>query len=88
MNASAAPHQRDKTGVRRNFDGVAGSYDRVAVLQQVIGERLLERLEPIKLQPALILDLGSGTGRLSARLSDLYRAAHIVAAGPGRQHVD
>ena len=78
MNASAAPHQRDKAGIRRNFDGVADSYDRVAVLQQVIGERLLERLEPIRLQPALVLDLGSGTGRLSARLSDLYRAACIV----------
>ena len=78
MNASAAPHQRDKAGIRRNFDGVAGSYDRVAVLQQVIGGRLLERLEPIRLDPALILDLGSGTGRLSVRLSDRYRAARIV----------
>ncbi len=78
MSASAAPHQRDKAGIRRNFDGVAGSYDRVAVLQQEIGERLLERLEPVRLKPALILDLGSGTGRLSARLSELYRAARIV----------
>lgn len=78
MNASAAPHQRDKAGIRRNFDAVADSYDRVAVLQQIIGERLLERLEPIRLNPALILDLGSGTGRLCARLSDRYRAARIV----------
>lgn len=75
---NAAPHQRDKSGIRRNFDGVADSYDQVALLQQVIGERLLERLEAIRLKPALILDLGSGTGRLSRLLSSLYRAARIV----------
>ena len=75
---NAAPHQRDKSGIRRNFNGVADSYDQVALLQQVIGERLLERLEAIRLKPALILDLGSGTGRLSRLLSSLYRAARIV----------
>lgn len=75
---NAAPHQRDKSGIRRNFDGVADGYDQVALLQQVIGERLLERLEAIRLKPALILDLGSGTGRLSMLLSRLYRAARIV----------
>ena len=75
---SVAPQRLDKAGIRRNFDGVAGSYDRVAVLQQQIGERLLERLEAIRLEPALILDLGSGTGRLSARLSDRYWEARII----------
>lgn len=78
MAVNAAPHQRDKSGIRRNFDGVADGYDQVALLQQVIGERLLERLEAIRLKPALILDLGSGTGRLSMLLSRLYRAARIV----------
>ena len=75
---NAVPYQKDKAGIRRNFNGVADIYDRVAVLQQLIGERLLERLEAIRMSPALILDLGSGTGRLSMLLSNLYRAARIV----------
>ena len=75
---TVAPQRMDKAGIRRNFEGVADSYDRVAVLQQQIGERLLERLEAIRLQPALILDLGAGTGRLSRRLSDRYPAARVV----------
>lgn len=75
---SAVPHHRDKSGIRRNFEGVADSYDQVAVLQQVIGERLLEKLEAIRLEPALILELGSGTGRQAVHLSRFYRAAHIV----------
>ena len=75
---NALPQHRDKSGIRRNFEGVADSYDQVAVLQQVIGERLLERLEAIRLEPALILELGSGTGRQAMHLSCRYRAAHIV----------
>ena len=75
---NAVPQHRDKSGIRRNFEGVADSYDQVAVLQQVIGERLLERLEAIRLEPALILELGSGTGRQAVHLSCRYRAAHIV----------
>ena len=57
---------------------MADSYDKVAVLQQVIGERLLERLEAIRLEPALILELGSGTGRQAVHLSRCYRTARIV----------
>lgn len=73
-----APYQKDKIGVRRNFDVAADNYDRVAVLQQTVGERLLERLDAIKLKPARILDLGSGTGRLSMLLAGRYREAHIL----------
>ena len=75
---NAAPQHREKSGIRRNFEGVADSYDKVAVLQQVIGERLLERLEAIRLEPALILELGSGTGRQAVHLSRCYRTARIV----------
>ncbi len=72
------PYQRDKTGIRRNFNRAAGGYDQVAVLQQTIGERLLDRLHAIRLEPAQILDLGSGTGRLSAQLAQRYVAARVV----------
>ena len=75
---TAAPHLRDKTGIRRNFNAAADDYERVAVLQQTVGERLLERLEVIRLEPARVLDLGSGTGRLAAQLAGRYRAARVL----------
>lgn len=75
---NGAPYQRDKTGMRRNFDAAADNYDQVAVLQQTVGERLLERLDAIKLDPGRILDLGSGTGRLSRQLAGRYKAARIL----------
>ena len=75
---SVEAHLRDKAGIRRNFDGAADGYEQVAVLQQLIGERLLDRLDAIRLDPACILDLGSGTGRVARRLSGRYQAARIL----------
>jgi len=49
------------------------------VLQAKVGDELLERLEPFDFRPALILDLGAGTGRLSARLKRRYRRSRVVA---------
>ena len=75
---SEDPYLKDKAEIRRNFNRAAGSYDRVAVLQQTVGQRLLDRLDDIRLQPARILDLGSGTGSLSARLAQRYVPARVV----------
>lgn len=72
------PYLRDKTGIRRNFNRAAGNYDKVAVLQQTVGERLLGRLDAIRLEPARILDLGSGTGWLSERLAQRYMPARVI----------
>ena len=71
-------YQHDKTGVQRNFSRAAPDYERVAVLQQTIGQRLLERLEVIKLTPQRILDLGAGAGRLSVQLAQRYHRARLV----------
>lgn len=71
-------YQRDKTGVQRNFSRAAAGYEQVAVLQQTIGQRLLERLEVIRLTPQRILDLGAGAGRLSAQLAQRYDRAQLV----------
>ncbi len=75
---SGDPYRRDKAGIRRNFNRAAGRYDQVAVLQQTIGERLLDRLDVIRLNPGRILDLGAGTGRLSARLAQRYALAQVI----------
>ena len=69
---------RDKAGVRRNFERAAGSYDQVSVLQRTIGQRLLEHLEVIRLTPTRIVDLGAGTGLLSAQLARRYAGAQVI----------
>ncbi|HKF95748.1 MAG TPA: malonyl-[acyl-carrier protein] O-methyltransferase BioC, partial [Gammaproteobacteria bacterium] len=55
----------DKRRVRRAFEQSAASYDDVAALQQEVARRMLERLDLIRIQPATILDLGSGTGQVT-----------------------
>lgn len=66
-----------KRDVRASFNRAAKSYDEVAVLQREIGKRLLERLDFIKIKPRRILDLGAGTGSLSAALVRKYRRAQV-----------
>jgi malonyl-CoA O-methyltransferase len=69
----------DKARVRAAFDRSAPDYDKVAVLQREIGTRLLERLDLIRLSPAVVFDIGAGTGRLSAALCRRYGAARVVS---------
>ncbi|MEL6710562.1 MAG: malonyl-ACP O-methyltransferase BioC [Pseudomonadota bacterium] len=68
----------DKRQVRRSFGQAAAHYDRVAVLQHDIGQRLLERLDYVRLQPERILDLGCGTGRHTAALLRRYPQAEVI----------
>jgi malonyl-CoA O-methyltransferase len=69
----------DPARVRRSFDRAARSYDAAAVVQAEIRSRLLERLDLVKLQPKVVLDLGAGTGHASKALKHRYKSAEIVA---------
>jgi len=69
----------DKKLMRHAFNRAAAGYDAAAVLQQVVCTRMLERLEYIKLQPARILDAGSGTGWGTRRLAQRYPSAQMIA---------
>ena len=69
----------DKKQVRRAFSRAAPDYDATAVLQREVCQRMLERLDYIKLQPSRILDAGSGTGWGSRQLAQRYPAAQVVA---------
>lgn len=73
-----SPYQRDQALLRRNFNRAASGYDQVAALQRVVGSRLLERLDPIRLSPRRIIDLGAGTGRLAAQLARRYAEAEVA----------
>ncbi len=72
------PYQLDKRLIRKSFDRAAAGYDEVALLQQEVGQRLLERLDLIKLQPKRIVDIGAGTGGLSRALGKRYKGCQVI----------
>jgi len=69
--------QRCKLAIARNFSRAANTYDEVAILQQEIGLRLLDRLELINIKPRSILDIGAGTGFTTKSLTHKYPEAQI-----------
>ncbi len=69
----------DKKEVRRAFSKAAPQYDAAAVMQREVCTRMLERLDYMKLKPATVLDVGSGTGWGTRQLRERYPAAQIVA---------
>jgi malonyl-CoA O-methyltransferase len=75
----ADPFVLDARRVRRAFERAAASYDAAAVLQREIGQRMLERLELVKLEPRLTLDAGSGTGHALAPLAKRFPQSVLLA---------
>ncbi len=71
--------QFDKRLVRRSFERAAHSYDDAAVLQHEVCRRMDERLDLIKIQPAIVLDAGSGTGNALPALCARYPKARVIA---------
>ncbi len=74
----AEPVFPDKHTARRSFDRAAAGYSHHAVLQSEVGTRLLAHLEPIRIEPARLLDLGCGTGHFLAELHKRYPGAEVV----------
>lgn len=72
-------HSIDKRQLRHSFERAAAGYDQAAVLQREVCERMLSRLDCIKIAPAAILDAGSGTGYGSCKLARRYPAARLTA---------
>lgn len=69
----------DKARVRHSFDRAAASYDAAAVLQKMVREEMLSRLDLIKVKPKHILDLGCGTGHGSTALQKRFRSAGVFS---------
>ncbi len=69
----------DKRLARLAFEKAAATYDNAAVLQNEIGDRLMERLDYVRLQPRRVLDLGAGTGVFTRALMKRYRRSDVVA---------
>jgi len=70
----------DHGAVRDSFSRAAATYDAAAVLQAQIRHELLDRLDLVKLQPAVVVDLGAGTGHAALELKRRYRGSRVVAA--------
>lgn len=69
----------DLARVRRAFArGGHGADARGSALVAQIAEELLDRLGPIRIEPATVLDAGCGRGGLTRGLGRLYRRADII----------
>lgn len=64
--------------MRRAFARVASHRDVSGALHAEVRRRLLERLDLVRLTPAVVLDLGGGTGQASVSLARRYSRARIV----------
>ncbi|HET7757892.1 MAG TPA: malonyl-ACP O-methyltransferase BioC [Steroidobacteraceae bacterium] len=69
----------DRARLRAAFERASASYDASSSLQARIAGELLERLELFRFAPGVVLDLGSGTGRVTRELKRRYPRARVIA---------
>jgi len=79
-DANGAEFALDPRRVRRAFSRAARDYDGSAVLQTRVRDELLDRLQWVRVEPSVIVDLGAGTGHASVALKRRYRASRVIAA--------
>ena len=75
---AVAAHDLDAARVRRLAARAARHYDQVAWLPRQVAEVLMEHLQPVRIQPARILDVGAGTGICARLLARHYRSARLI----------
>lgn len=71
----------DPVAVARSFGAASASYDNAALLQSLVREELLSRLELLAgASPRSVLDLGAGTGVAAVELKRRFSRARVTAA--------
>jgi malonyl-CoA O-methyltransferase len=68
----------DSAQVRRAFDRAAATYERSAVVAREIERRMAEKLAYLRVEPARVLDAGSGTGAAHGLLRERYPRAELI----------
>ena len=79
MAEEGAQFRLDRGGVRAAFDRAGGTYESAAQLQARVAQELLTRLDTFGFEPRVVLDLGAGTGRVTAELKRRYPRAQVLA---------
>ena len=69
----------DKGRVRASFNRAANTYDAAAVLQKLVRDEMLSRLDLVKIKPKAMLDAGCGTGHGSFGLQKRFRNAQVYS---------
>jgi|SRR5690606_20012724 len=77
----ALPESR---AARRAFDRAAATFAAASVVHDEARERLLERLDFVKIEPKVVIDLGAGTGSGGAALRARYPEARVVSIDSSR----
>jgi len=65
--------------VQRRFDRAAAKFDDADFVHAVTRDGLLHRLEPMLVEPGIVIDLGSATGAACRHLSRRFGRSRVVA---------
>lgn len=79
-----APLQRSKRAVAQSFSRAAASYDSAAQLQREVARQLLEQINSH--ERGVLLDIGCGTGVVSAQLAQRHEVIALDVAQGMLQH--
>ena len=79
MSEAEKVFRLDRARLRASFERASAGYESAAVLQARVSAELLERLAAFSFSPAVVLDLGAGTGRVTRELKRRYRRALVIA---------
>jgi len=74
----SGPSDLDPNAVRRQFARRVSRLERADFLLRDVERRMFERLEVVRLQPAVVLDVGAGHGFGAVRLQQRYPLARVL----------
>jgi malonyl-CoA O-methyltransferase len=69
----------EKAAARRQFEAAASTFASASFIHDEARQRLLERLDYFRIEPASVLDLGSGNGSGAAELARRFPTATVLA---------
>ena len=78
MNEILSTQLNHRHRVSPGFERASRSYDDYAVLQRKVADEMLERLHDVTISPALVIDVGCGTGYCTRRLHGIWSKAQIL----------